>query len=92
MNKQDVINAMLAGDPKLTKKAAGVALNSALDAIGGALAKGDTVQLIGFGTFFVRHTNERKGRNPASGKEMIIKAGNKVSFRVGKALKDKVAK
>lgn len=91
MNKQELIDAIVAAQPNLTKKAAGEAVNATLDAISNALAKGDNVQLIGFGTFEVRETKERKGRNPSSGAEITIKAGKKVGFKVGKALKDSVA-
>lgn len=91
MNKQDLINAIVDKQPDLTKKAAGEALNTVLDTISDALAKGDVVQLIGFGTFNVRATAARTARNPSTGDPIEIKAGKKVSFKVGKALKDRVA-
>ena len=91
MNKQELIDAVVAAVPTLTKKAAGEAVNATLDAIGDSLAKGDSVQLLGFGTFDVRQTKERQGRNPSNGEAITIKAGKKVGFKVGKALKDKVA-
>lgn len=92
MNKLELIDAIVAATPSLTKKAAGEALNATLEAIGDALAKGDSVQLIGFGTFEVRATKARTGRNPATGAELKIAASKKVGFKVGKALKDRVAK
>lgn len=91
MNKQELIDAIVAATPSLTKKAAGEAVNATLDAISDALAKGDTVQLIGFGTFEVRETKARTGRNPSSGAAIQIAASKKVGFKVGKALKDRVA-
>jgi DNA-binding protein HU-beta len=91
MNKQDLINAIVEKQPDLTKKAAGEALDTVLDSIGNALAKGDVVQLIGFGTFNVRATAARTARNPRTGDPIEIKAGKKVGFKVGKALKDRVA-
>lgn len=91
MNKQELIDAIVAAAPNLTKKAAGEAVNATLDAIGDALAKGDSVQLIGFGTFEVRDTKARIGRNPSTGAELNIPASKKVGFKVGKALKDRVA-
>jgi DNA-binding protein HU-beta len=91
MNKQELINAIVEKQPALTKKAAGEALDTVLDTIGNALAKGDVVQLIGFGTFNVRATAARTARNPRTGDPIEIKAGKKVGFKVGKALKDRVA-
>lgn len=91
MNKQELINAIVEKQPDLTKKAAGEALDTVLDTIGNALAKGDVVQLIGFGTFNVRATAARTARNPRTGDPIEIKAGKKVGFKVGKALKDRVA-
>jgi len=91
MNKQELVDAIAQAQPNLTKKAIGEALNATLDAIGNALAKGDSVQLVGFGTFEVRTTKARTGRNPRTGEELKIKASKKVGFKVGKALKDKVA-
>jgi len=90
MNKQELVDAIVAKNPEVTKKLAGEVLGATLDAISDALAKGDSVQLIGFGTFEVRATSERTGRNPSTGAEIKIKAGKKVGFKVGKALKDRV--
>lgn len=91
MNKQELVDAIVAATPDLSKKSAGEALNAALEAISGALEKGESVQLIGFGTFEVRNTAERSGRNPSTGEAMTIKASKKVGFKVGKSLKDRVA-
>jgi DNA-binding protein HU-beta len=91
MNKQELVEAVVSSHPHLTKKAVGDALNATLEAIGNALAKGDSVQLIGFGTFEVRDTKARQGRNPSTGTTIDIPAGKKVGFKVGKALKDRVA-
>ena len=91
MNKEDLVNAIVAGNPSLTKKAAGEVLNTTLEAIGGALSKGDSVQLIGFGTFEVRAKAARTGRNPRTGEALKIAASKTVAFKVGKALKEKVA-
>ena len=57
-----------------------------------ALAKGDAVQLIGFGTFGVKERADREGRNPRTGEVVKIKASKVPTFKAGKALKDKVAK
>ena len=55
-----------------------------------ALANGDNVALVGFGSFEIRHREERQGRNPSSGEAMTIKASNAVGFKAGKALKEAV--
>ena len=55
-----------------------------------ALAEGDKIQLIGFGTFEVKGRKARKGRNPQTGKEIDIPASNTPVFKAGKALKDSV--
>lgn len=90
MNKQELVDAIVAKNPEVTKKLAGEVLGATLDAISDALAKGDSVQLIGFGTFEVKATSARIGRNPATGAELQIKAGKKVGFKVGKVLKERV--
>ncbi len=89
MHKTDLINeiANIAG---LSKKDSAAALDAALKAITKALKKKDPVTLIGFGTFKTARTAARKGRNPQTGKEIQIKASNRVKFSVGKALKDAV--
>lgn len=91
MNKQELVDAIVTKNPDLTKKAASEAINATLDAISEALAKGESVQLIGFGTFEVRATQARTGRNPSTGEPLNIAAGKKVGFKVGKVLKDLVA-
>jgi DNA-binding protein HU-beta len=61
-----------------------------VDSIITALAKGDQVSLIGFGTFSVRERAARTGRNPQTGQSIQIKASKTPSFKAGKALKDAV--
>ena len=56
----------------------------------GALKSGDSVALVGFGTFSVKHRAARSGRNPQTGAEIQIAAANVPSFKAGKALKDSV--
>ena len=91
MNKAELIEAMVAGNSDMSKKAAGEALGAVLGAIGDALAKGDNVQLIGFGTFSVGKREARAGRNPRTGEVIKIKAASTPKFKAGKALKDKVS-
>lgn len=90
MNKGELINAVATNG--LTKKDAGAAVDAVFGAIGDALAKGETVQLIGFGTFGVKERAAREGRNPRTGEVVKIKASKIPTFKAGKALKDKVAK
>lgn len=90
MNKGDLINAVAARG--MTKKNAETVINAVFGAISEALAKGDSVQLIGFGTFTVRKRAARKARNPRTGETVNIKATKVPAFKAGKALKDKVSK
>ncbi|MCL2838773.1 MAG: HU family DNA-binding protein [Oscillospiraceae bacterium] len=89
MNKTDLIAAIASG-AELTKKDAEKALNAFTGAVEGALKKGDKVQLVGFGSFEVRARAARKGRNPATGKEITIAASKVPVFKAGKALKDSI--
>ena len=89
MNKSELI-AALAEKTELSKKDAEKALNAFVDVTAGALAKGDKVQLIGFGTFDVKKRPARMARNPRTGAEIKIAASKAPAFKAGKALKDKV--
>ena len=90
MNKGELINAVAAKG--LTKKDAGIAVDAIFDAICDAMAKGDNVSLIGFGTFGVKERAAREGRNPRTGEVMKIAASKVPTFKAGKGLKDKVSK
>lgn len=89
MNKTDLI-AAIAEDANLSKAEAGRMLDSALANLTLALARGETVQLIGFGSFTVARRAERTGRNPSTGEQMTIKASKAPKFTAGKALKEAV--
>ena len=89
MNKNELIDA-IAEEADLSKASAGRALDAAINAITGALTKQDTVSLVGFGTFSVKHRAAREGRNPRSVETIQIKASNAPGFKAGKALKDAV--
>lgn len=89
MNKTDLINAV-AESADLSKKDAENAVKAVLQNIEDTLAKGEKVQLIGFGNFEVRERSARKGRNPQTGEEMEIPATKQPAFKPGKALKDSV--
>lgn len=89
MNKSELIDA-IAAQAEISKAAAGRALDGAIEAVKGALQKGDSVTLVGFGTFHVGDRAARTGRNPRTGKNIKIKAAKVPKFRPGKGLKDAV--
>ena len=89
MNKTELVEAM-AKQAGLSKKDTEKALKAFTDTVAKTLKKGDKVQLVGFGTFEVSERAERTGRNPQSGKEMVIPASKAPKFKAGKALKDMV--
>ncbi len=89
MNKSELIEA-IAKSADLSKAAAEKALDGALNAIKGALKKGSSVTLVGFGTFKVGKRAARIGRNPRTGEAIKIKAARVPKFSAGKALKDAV--
>lgn len=87
MNKSELIEA-IAQEADISKAAAAKALDGMTNAITAALKSGDSVTLVGFGTFYVGERAERKGRNPKTGAELTIPASKSPKFRAGKALKD----
>ena len=89
MNKTELIDAV-ADAADLSKADAGRAVDAVVDTITGALKDGDSVTLVGFGTFLVRARAARTGRNPQTGATIEIKAANAPAFKAGKALKDAV--
>jgi DNA-binding protein HU-beta len=89
MNKTELIDAVAAA-ADLSKADAGRAVDAVVDTITGALKGGDSVTLVGFGTFLVRARAARTGRNPQTGAAIEIKAANAPAFKAGKALKDAV--
>lgn len=91
MNKSELI-AAIAASADLSKASSSRALEAALDTITHALKAGDSVTLIGFGTFKVSQRAARIGRNPQTGKELKIAARKAPTFTAGKALKEAVNK
>ena len=89
MNKSELIDA-IATDAGLSKADAGKALDATLAAVTGALKGGDSVSLVGFGTFQVKDRAARSGRNPQTGATIQIAAAKVPGFKAGKALKDAV--
>ena len=91
MNKVELI-ASVAEKAELTKKDAEKAVAAVLESVEEALAGGDKVQLVGFGTFEVRAREARTGRNPRTKEAITIPASKQPVFKAGKAFKDAVAK
>ena len=91
MTKTELINAV-AEKAELTKKNADKAVSAVIDTITESLAKGEKIQLVGFGTFEVRERAAKEGINPATKEKMNIPAKKVPAFKAGKALKDVVAK
>ncbi|WP_347987609.1 HU family DNA-binding protein [Methylomonas sp. AM2-LC] len=89
MNKSELINA-IATHSGLTKAEAERALSALVQTIGSTLKAGDSIALVGFGTFEVKERAERTGRNPQTGEAITIAAAKIPSFKAGKGLKDAV--
>ncbi len=87
MNKSELIET-IAQEAGISKAAAQKALDATTNAVANALKQGDTVTLVGFGTFYVGERAERQGRNPKTGEPLTIAAAKTPKFRAGKALKD----
>lgn len=89
MNKADLTVA-LAEKAQLSKKDTEKVISGFIGIVTEAMAKGDKVQLIGFGTFDVKNRPARTARNPRTGEELKIAASKAPAFKAGKALKDRV--
>lgn len=91
MKKTELV-AAIAEKAALSKKDADKALSAVIDTITAALADGDKIQLVGFGTFEVRSRGARTGKNPRTGEAIKIAASKVPAFKAGRALKDSVNK
>ena len=80
----------MAESAEISKASAARALDAMVNSVTGALKAGDSLSLVGFGTFSVRRREARAGRNPKTGEAIQIKAANVPAFKAGKALKDTV--
>lgn len=89
VNKNDLV-ATVAERTGLTKRDSEKAVNAVVDGIQDALAKGDRVSLVGFGTFEIRERGARVGRNPQTGQSISIPASKVPAFKAGKQLRDSV--
>ncbi len=89
MNKRELTDAV-ASNAGLGKAEAARAVDAVLGAISDALGQGDSVSLVGFGTFSVKHRAARQGRNPRTGETIQITATSVPGFKAGRALRDSV--
>ena len=89
MNKNERV-ASVADATGVSKADAANAVDGVINAISSALAAGNEVRLVGFGTFSVSHRKATTGRNPRTGETIQIKASNQPKFKAGKALKQAV--
>ena len=89
MKKTELV-AKVAAAAGTDEKTAGKVINAFTDTVASELAKGEKVQLTGFGTFEVLERPERTGRNPFNNEEITIAASKAPRFKAGKSLKDKV--
>ncbi len=89
MTKAELIE-LVAKEGNLTKAQASKAVDAVFGGISSALAKGEKVTIVGFGTFSVSHREERKGRNPQTKEEITIPACKVPKFKAGKKLKEVV--
>jgi DNA-binding protein HU-beta len=87
MNKTELVN-QVAEASELSKKDATKAMDALFHTISETLAKGDKIQVLGFGNFEVRERSARKGRNPQTGEEIDIAASKVPAFSPGKTLKE----
>ena len=87
VNKSELVE-VVSKSAGISKSASEKAVDGAIDAITGALKRGQSVTLVGFGTFRVGRREARSGRNPRTGEEIRIKAAKVPKFSAGKALKD----
>ncbi len=91
MNKSELV-ALIAEKAELSKKDSEKALVATIETITETLAKGEKIQLVGFGTFDVSERKERTGVNPSTKEKIVIPASKSPKFKAGKALKDAVNK
>lgn len=90
MNKGELVHA-IAERTSVTKKEADAVITAAIECIMEAVAEGEKVTLVGFGSFESRERKEREGRNPKTNEKMVIPATKVPAFSAGKLFKDKVA-
>lgn len=90
MTKSELVAAVAAHCPELTRKHAELAVNKVFDSMRDALSRGERIEIRGFGSFQVRERAARKGRNPKTGASVAIDDKRVPFFKVGKELRDRV--
>ena len=90
--KKDELITFVAEKADITKKSGENVINATIEGIISALEKGDSISLIGFGSFKVVKRAAREGRNPSTGKKMQIQASKGIKFTPGAGLKERVNK
>jgi integration host factor subunit beta len=90
MTRSDLIANLAYRFPNLMTKDADIAVKEILDAIGQSLAKGDRVEIRGFGSFGLNHRPARIGRNPKSGEKVQVAAKYVPHFKAGKEMRERV--
>ena len=88
--KEEFLIAAVAEKAGLTKKDVEKTITATLETVKEVVAKGDKVQVVGFGTFEARARKEREGKNPQNGEKVVIPAATIPAFKAGKAFKDAV--
>ena len=88
--KADLVNSIVDAVEGVTRRQATAAFEAVFSAISDALKAGDTAKVPGFGSFAISERGARKGRNPATGESITIKASKSVRFKAGKELKESV--
>ena len=88
--KSDLVNSIADSVEGLTRRQAAEAFEAVVGAIADALKAGDNVRVPGLGSFSVSERAARKGRNPATGESITIKASKNVRFKIGKELREAV--
>jgi DNA-binding protein HU-beta len=89
MTKAELVGK-IASEGGITKSQAEKAVEGFVSAVSDAMATGDKITLVGFGTFSVRERAQREGRNPGTGEKISIPASKVVKFKAGKTLSEKV--
>lgn len=89
MNKTELVKE-LAHKAGMTQKDCGRFLDSFTELVGEVVSQGDDISILGFGNFYLKRLDARKGRNPKTGEEIDIPASKSVGFKAGKGLKEAV--
>ena len=92
MIKSELISELAEKENRLTKEDVGVAVDSILEQIAKTLAKGEHIEVRGFGSFSINYQEPRIGRNPKTGEPVHIKGKNRIRFKPGKELRERLNK